>query len=128
MRVALVTGSRSWPNAAAITAALDAFKPELVLHGDCPTGADHHAAVWAKAHALAVPFPVLWKTEGGATDYSAGPRRNEKMVVVASILRSYGHDVRGFVCLEPDLPCRGTRDCLSRIQSYKLRYSIVEAE
>jgi hypothetical protein len=53
-RRVLVTGSRDWPDPAAVRAALDEILathgPITVVHGACPTGADAHAAEWARDH------------------------------------------------------------------------------
>lgn len=84
MRV-IVTGSRSWTDRETIWNALDAChiearelgQPLLVIHGACPTGADHHADHWAIDRGVPVErFPADWDRHGPA----AGPIRNAQMV------------------------------------------------
>ncbi|WP_199572696.1 DUF2493 domain-containing protein [Streptomyces murinus] len=78
----LVTGSRDWQDTDTICTALDEaldHAPDrlLVIHGGCPTGADHIAGRWATA--AMVPFivyPANWEQHGRA----AGPIRNMRMV------------------------------------------------
>lgn len=83
----LVTGSRYWPAPQAVADALDeAFsyaprRPFVVVHGDCRTGADAHAHLWAVQAAATCdvteePHPADWRTHGN----SAGPIRNRHMV------------------------------------------------
>lgn len=53
--------------------------PLIVVHGDCPTGADVLADRWARRREPDVtvePHPADWKIYGKA----AGPRRNAHMV------------------------------------------------
>lgn len=87
----LVTGSRDWPDPAAVHAALEAVyrstraTPVVVVHGACPTGADEHARAWAaEMHrqgrpVLEEPHPANWRP-GGRLDRGAGFRRNAEMV------------------------------------------------
>lgn len=84
----LVTGSRDWPKHVAIKPALDgvhAAMPDrmlVVIHGDCPTGADAAAREWtlnaifSGADVLEEAHPADWAGHGKA----AGPRRNAAMV------------------------------------------------
>ncbi|NEA52379.1 SLOG family protein [Streptomyces sp. SID10815] len=86
----LVTGSRDWPTPSVVWAALNDLLLDtlptgrrlLVVHGDCPRGADAHAAQWAGvagqlADTVAVePHPADWRQYGKA----AGYRRNAEMV------------------------------------------------
>ncbi len=82
----LVTGSRDWPDPAAVHDALDFVAAEyghqglVVVHGHCPTGADAHADAWAHANAstgVAVErHPADWERLGKR----AGPVRNAEMV------------------------------------------------
>ena len=57
-------------------------KPDLIIHGDCPTGADQLAAHWAACREIRVEaYPVTteeWRSIGP----SAGPRRNGRMVAL----------------------------------------------
>lgn len=81
----LVTGSRDWPDQAAVWTALteawrDAGQPLLVVHGACPTGADVMAQAWADEHKVGgvevERHPADWSRGGRA----AGPLRNLEMV------------------------------------------------
>lgn len=83
MRV-LVTGSRHWPDEAAVWRELDALLAEhgqiTVVHGACPTGADAAAHHWVAeagdAPVVEEQHPADWGRYGPA----AGPRRNREMV------------------------------------------------
>lgn len=96
MRI-LVTGSRDWEDRLAVYRALNGicdeydlnFEPDeygntmpkpskvTVVHGDCPTGADHWADQWCLGSFFeAERHPADWNKYGK----SAGPRRNEEMV------------------------------------------------
>lgn len=107
MRI-LVTGSRDWPSSrrSEIERALvEHYKPgAVIVHGDCPTGADffadHAALSWG------------WEVERHPADWTkhrkaAGPLRNQEMV-------NLGADV----CLAFPLGAsRGTRDCMARAEA-----------
>jgi hypothetical protein len=56
-------------------------RPTLIIHG-ATSGADHHAAKWAKSVKIEDrPFKADWYPNGfGRLDKSAGPRRNQKMI------------------------------------------------
>lgn len=77
----LVTGSRTWTDAATITAALDELHARhgqalVVVHGACPRGADTLAQAWARARGVPVEaHPADWSKGRGA-----GPARNAAMV------------------------------------------------
>lgn len=89
----LISGSRDWVKARQIHQALDflylmtrgAYRL-LVVHGDCPTGADYFARVWVEAKRAAGHLDIAqephavtrqeWRTIGPA----AGPLRNKRMV------------------------------------------------
>lgn len=84
MRV-LVTGSRDWEDGQAVYDALDNLLREtrvgevfVVVHGGCPSGADHQAQHWVDT-TMGVSAEVHhadWDTHGR----SAGPYRNRQMV------------------------------------------------
>ncbi|MFD4474652.1 SLOG family protein [Streptomyces sp. NPDC058471] len=93
----LVTGSRDWSDVRAVTAALDeAYEAApndrmfVVVHGDCPTGADAMArgwaaSAWASSGEWGVdqdPFPAAWRLHGK----QAGPIRNARMVAAGADL------------------------------------------
>lgn len=87
----LVTGSRDWGTLVTVTGALNsalADAPEsrafVVVHGDCPTGADMMAKVWATTwcgdeRVSEEPHPAAWHLGHGA-----GPQRNAAMVALGA--------------------------------------------
>ncbi|MFD6619997.1 SLOG family protein [Streptomyces albidoflavus] len=90
----LITGSRDWRGIQAVRAALDemlATRPAdhqlVVVHGDCPTGADAMAKAWARTtytpactddieYVTEEPHPANWRRHG----HAAGPIRNAHMI------------------------------------------------
>jgi hypothetical protein len=96
----LVTGSRDWAERTVVALELDrAFftllanerdvREFVVVHGDCPTGADQHAAAWVRAMQNAQPVvPIV--PEPHPADWSqgrrAGPERNLQMVQLGADL------------------------------------------
>src|SRR4051812_40404450 len=82
----LVTGSRHWKNRAIVHMVLDSvghaygLDGMVLVHGHCPTGADHWADLWGQSHVangvVVERHPADWKGLGKA----AGPVRNEEMV------------------------------------------------
>ena len=81
----LVTGGRAYPDGEAVFARLAACREEadqwglklIVIHGACPTGADHWAALWCRRKGVEERrFPAQWDIWGR----SAGPRRNQQML------------------------------------------------
>ena len=54
----------------------------VIIHGDCPTGADHWAKIYCDlTETPQEPYPAKWKTQGDA----AGFARNQWMVENANI-------------------------------------------
>lgn len=106
----LVTGSRNWTAKRVVWEALNYYSDFLmkmhvgshvvVVHGDCPTGADAIAQDWCDFYDNPVErHPADWK-HGKA----AGPRRNGEMV-----------DLGADICLAFPLPdSRGTVDCMRK--------------
>ncbi|WP_392971070.1 SLOG family protein [Streptomyces sp. LN245] len=90
----LVTGSRDWQGIgvvrralAEVLAILPNDQPLVVVHGDCPTGADIMAKAWALTtftpactddfeRVTEEPHPAAWHVHGN----KAGPIRNKAMV------------------------------------------------
>ncbi|MCT2591104.1 DUF2493 domain-containing protein [Streptomyces sp. N2-109] len=90
----LITGSRTWDDLHAVRtalahtlASLPPEQPLVVVHGDCPAGADIMAKTWALTTFTAActddyqrvteePHPPAWHLHGRA----AGPIRNASMV------------------------------------------------
>lgn len=107
----LVTGSRNWTDRETLEHELadecDSFPgPVIVVHGDCPRGADAIAArfirEWGHKYGgiTAEPHPADWDNQGPA----AGPIRNQRMVDLGAVL-----------CLAFPLgESRGTYDCVRR--------------
>jgi hypothetical protein len=78
--VALFTGSRRWTDWEAVKRDVDALPAHaLLVHGDCPTGADSLAAQFARERGLhAAAIPARWEHYGK----SAGYKRNTAMLLV----------------------------------------------
>lgn len=80
----LVTGSRDWEDQQAVYDGLAAAVRQLpadraitIVHGDCPTGADHMAHEWARGYGAVIEaHPADWVKHGD----KAGPIRNALMV------------------------------------------------
>jgi hypothetical protein len=115
----LITGSREWPYEWMVGAQIanfiangldriptvDGLDDIVVVHGDCPTGVDHFADIWAQDHIVPLGgtierHPANWDRYGRA----AGPKRNQEMV-----------DLGANICLAFPMPGgRGTQDCIRR--------------
>lgn len=109
----LVTGSRQWDYPFVVFKALHDQLVEhgalIVVHGDCPSGADMYARQWATMNILTCmrkgeayigheAYPAYWNELGK----SAGPIRNKYMVEL-------GADI----CLAfPTPTSRGTISCM----------------
>lgn len=106
MRI-LITGSRDWTDRNTIfNAILDLredfpfyWEDVVIVHGDCPTGADFLAQSIAEQCDLVTErHPADWQAFGKF----AGPKRNQEMV-----------DLGADVCLAfPLYPSKGTRHCM----------------
>ena len=81
----LVTGGRDYPDRQAVFSRLATCRQEavrnglklIVIHGDCPTGADQLAALWCRREGIDERrYPAQWNLHGR----SAGPRRNQRML------------------------------------------------
>lgn len=118
----LVTGSRHWTDRAIIGRALldvwlefDRPADMVLVHGDCPTGADRIAKdLWELQGLPTEPHPADWDRHGRA----AGPIRNQHMV-------DLGADV---VLAFPLRESRGTRGCIKAAQAADLNVRIYEGE
>jgi hypothetical protein len=99
MKVVIVTGSRHWSEVQHIWRALDAERPDLVVHGGCETGADDIAERWCRRRQIdSHAMRAKWTAQRNA----AGPRRNRRM------LEAYP----GAAVLAFPLDGPGTRDCI----------------
>ena len=108
----LVTGSRDWRNPLMVYSALEdaravaheqGYTRFIVVHGQCPTGADKHASRWtafpdafADMPVIEEPHPADWDAFGKA----AGFRRNADMVSLSA------HQCLSFVMPCSDSRCR----------------------
>jgi hypothetical protein len=73
----LVTGSRDWETPQDVFDVLAALRPNLVIHGGCPTGADAFAEQWcADTGTPQDMHPADWGKHGRR----AGYLRNKEMV------------------------------------------------
>ncbi len=94
MRI-LVTGSRDWSDfhrLQGVLKGLAATEEVTLVHGDCPTGANHLAAEWAEKVGWNVEaHPAPWKELGKR----AGFQRNKHMV-----------DLGADICVAFLMPCR----------------------
>lgn len=105
MRVDILTGSRDWKGPVHIIR--DALRGcDLLIVGDCPTGAD--AAAWAYARANDIMVNRFKALDYG-TWPSCGPRRNEAMLSRAREYVSDGMHVVGHALWWPGSKCAGTR-------------------
>ena len=106
MRI-LITGSRDWPDPDIIARAILELNDNnqldwdtlVIVHGDCPTGADAMAEQFAQRYDVQTErHPADWKAFGKF----AGPKRNQEMV-----------DLGANVCLAfPMAGSRGTMHCI----------------
>lgn len=106
----LVTGSRAWTDQKRVYEVLESVVEDkvndVVVHGDCPTGADHFAYLWCiENNVQQERHPAAWGHWGKA----AGPRRNQEMV-------QRGADI----CVAfPMLgQSRGTADCMAKAEEH----------
>jgi hypothetical protein len=126
----LITGSRSWPDqdavwesiAMAIAENLPDGGTVTVVHGGCPTGADHFAHTWfslpicdPEYQAVEEVHPADWNRHGKA----AGPRRNAEMITLGADL------VLAFPLPGDRSLSRGTWHCVDAARKAGLRVEVV---
>lgn len=116
--IIVVTGWRRHPHPQTVHDVLDQLRAPVaagqrlvVLHGDCPTGADAHTRIWCHHRAVKqIPFPAK---AFGRWPW-AGPRRNKAMI--ARLVADPDPDKRVIAFPQPDwetaLVC-GTRGCIA---------------
>jgi hypothetical protein len=114
----LVTGSRNWPDPDLLYRKLDQLHQRadlIVVHGDCPTGADAYARIWCRMNPAGVTeirCPADWSQHGKA----AGPLRNAQMVADGADL-----------CLAFRIGIsRGTSDTIDRARAAGIRVQLYE--
>lgn len=102
----IVFGSRHWRDKAAV---FDVKPSELVVvHGDCPTGADAFAVLWARANRTRIePHPADW-----GRGKRGGPERNERMAALGARLAVGFWDGR--------INGSGTHDMTRRLNQHKI--------
>lgn len=78
----VVTGGRHYPDRAKVYRVLSVLRPTRIAEGGAEGGADLFAREWAIHNGVETQsYPVTdWRDENGAIDYSAGPRRNGRML------------------------------------------------
>lgn len=146
--IVLITGSRDYTNQQELDQALNAawnealargFRELVVVHG-AARGADRLADGWAKRRQArgvqARRFRADWngpcgseckpghrrrKQHGGTYCPAEGNRRNQRMVEHVLGVAAPG-GVLAIVCWVESSECRGTRDCLGRIEAAGLPY------
>ncbi len=129
----LCTGWRLHPDERAVYSVLDKLwrpapfgEPVLLIHGDCPTGADAYASRWAHVRGVPqLPFP--------AEDYGrwpwCGPRRNKAMV--RYLKQATDPDKRVVAFPQPDwetAKVSGTRGCIGEARKAGFEPAIHPAE
>ena len=78
-------------------------KPTIVYQGECKTGADQFAKQWCKENGVeCIPMPADW-SKGN----SAGPARNEQMIIRSAILVAF-----------PAAVSPGTRNAIKWARTY----------
>lgn len=126
-----ITGGRDYRNRKRLFQELDrehATDPiEVLISGRCPTGTDHMAEEWAKAHDVEIePYPAKWDDidhptarirwrNGKPYDARAGFRRNTQMLVEGRPTK---------VLASPGGP--GTADMVSQARSRRFQVPVVE--
>jgi len=110
----IVTGSRDWTDSDTIWFVIQKASPHVVIHGDCPTGADKIAeravqdlSLDKRVNIRSLPMAAQWEKHGRA----AGPRRNREMLGVLTALGRTGYDIE--VHAFPLKGSRGTRDMMN---------------
>lgn len=122
MRV-LVTGARDWPRSKAkvVWTALSGIAAEVgfdsmvVVHGACPSGADHWADLWANTMDTGlVKYRADWQKLGKA----AGMKRNQQMVDAGAdiCLAFIARCVKTNCRLPRPHDSHGTADCIKRAE------------
>lgn len=117
----LVTGSRCWTDRERVESALKTLAvaekqrdPDVrlvLVHGDCPTGADAMADEIATELGWEIKkFPADW-----SQGKSGGPERNKRMVRWVAQQKQAGMGALGLAFI--DAESRGTRHCLRQAES-----------
>jgi hypothetical protein len=128
----LVTGDRRWRHPERLAQVLDQAAAEAgggvrLLVGDCPTGADRHAARWARQRHVPVQlFRARWEQMAaeGRPRRAAGPLRNRAML--DALDQAEGE--RLVVAFHDDLGrSRGTRQCVAEARRRGYPVTLIDA-
>ena len=108
----LVCGGRDYVDHNKVFSTLNRINREvgikMIIHGDCPTGADYLCKLWAEDKNICQkPIPAQWDVYGKR----AGPIRNQEM------LDLYGDDIDHVLAFPGG---SGTEDMISRSIRYGL--------
>ena len=127
----LVCGSRDWLNEPAVERELLKLpKGTIIVHGDCPTGADAIADKVARRLGFEVrPYPANWEGELAATGSSkaAGPKRNAKILREEHPDKAGKPFTFGLAFTEDLARSRGTKDMTERARKAGVRMIVVSS-
>ena len=131
MKVVLVTGSRKWPDDGSVERELDLENPDMLILGDCPTGADAIAQKWAKGRWPGASFNHHVRIHRADWDHWrrvgrpgwAGPVRNYAMAMDLSQCVDRANDC---VALAFDMGGRGTASCIAHVRAVGVTLRIVK--
>jgi len=118
VKAIIVSGSREWADEEALHLAILEEDPDVIIHGDCPTGADAMVAgppgsdpiiegyvsiMLELGHYVSVvPLPAQWeKFDARGDRNAAGMARNREMLRLLLILGDHGYDVAVVAALLP---------------------------
>lgn len=116
----LVTGSRDWQDEHLLEDSIifwaEMLDAGVVMHGDCPLGADALVSKLARKLGLEQhKYPADWTKHG----LKAGPLRNQQMVDSGGIV----------ACLAfPTAASKGTWDCVRRARAADIPTYIIEEQ
>ena len=127
-RAVLVTGSRDWTDVGLIRARIAYHKRRcdelVVIHGDCPRGADARAHICC--HDLGVPvLPMAAQWGAYEPKGRAGPYRNSDMLDVMIALSRCGYEVYG-EAFGLKQSKGGTRDMVRKLQGQQIETAVWE--
>lgn len=138
----LVTGSRTWRNEALVDEAIrkamarfpgNSVTEFVIVHGDCPSGADRLADEWARANSVEVErHPANWGLHGR----KAGMLRNEVMALTwPEHGIAFAHRCPKQRCVYSDGSLRpqphythGTDDMIQRFALHRIPYDLIRED
>ncbi len=119
----LVTGGRDYMNRDRIRQVFERLKAKytkvVVIHGNCPTGADAIADELGKEFGFEVrPYPADWSgAEAEGNRNAAGPKRNSAMIRREHPDKD-GRPIDLCLAFTQDLKrSRGTKDCYNKARA-----------